>query len=466
MSKYPAKSHALRVATTLKTIGNEKNAHEGIYKSLIYLAASKTQYWPHCDQVVPLRQNRYFNYLTGAHDMPDAHVTFDLASSTLTLYLPNVDKDDIMWSGLPMSVQEAHNVYDVDHVKYASDLATDLDKVLADGRLVVSVDKSDEFSVVEVSNLIHEALDETRLIKDEYELNLMRKASQITDNSHLAVMSALPIETNEGHIHAEFVYHSMRQGSKNQAYDPICCAGTNCGTLHYLKNNLPLDNKLLVLIDAGAEWQAYASDVTRVFPINGEWTKEALEIYETVRDMQSQTMAKVAPGVSWDSLHELSHRILVEHFLRLGIFKNGTMDEIVKSRVSVAFYPHGLGHLLGMDTHDCGGRANYEDPDPMFRYLRIRRNLQENMVVTVEPGCYFNNFLLEPVFANESQFKYIDRQVLDRYMSVGGVRIEDDVVVTKNGFEDLTKITKDPKEIARIVKAGIQKGRNGYHVVV
>jgi Xaa-Pro dipeptidase len=454
-NKYPAKEHARRTVRKLEELAG------AVSDAVIYLASSKTIYWPYCDQTQPIRQSRYFMYFTGVDDIPDCHVVYDIAKDALTLYLPPVDEESIMWSGLPVSLKQALATYDVDDVKHSTDLEKDLK---AAGK-VISIELSEEYPIVQESSVLLEALDETRMIKDDYELDLMRKAAQISDNSHLAVMSALPIETNEGHIHAEFIYHSMRQGSKIAAYSPICCSGTDCGTLHYVKNDQPLDNKQLVLIDAGAEWKTYASDVTRVFPINGEWTKEARAIFDAVKDMQTQTMNGVKPGVEWDDLHLLAHKILIQHFLKLGIFVNGSEQDILASRVSTAFLPHGLGHMLGMDTHDTGGKANYDDPDVMFRYLRIRRKLQANMVVTVEPGIYFNKFLIEPFKSDPIASNLIDWEVLATYMPVGGIRLEDDVRVTEIGFENFTKITRDADEISRIVKAGIQKGRSHFHVI-
>lgn len=456
--QYPAKLHAKRVVELLSD--EYKN-------SVIIHTSAKLELYPYCDQTKPFRQDRYFNYLTGAHDLSASAVTYDVEHKLLTLWLPLIDNDDVMWSGLPISPEQAKAKYNVDEVKYLE--KSSVDATFA-GKSLVGIEdlkhSSDIFGSVKVDKNVQDALDMARSVKDDYEIKLMRKASEITDNSHLAVMSALPIESNEGHIHAEFVYHSMRQGSKFQAYDPICCSGTDCGTLHYVRNDQDLDSKQLVLIDAGAEWQCYAADVTRVFPINGEWTVEARQIYNAVLDMQTQTMNKVAPGTSWDGLHLLAHRILIEKFLEFGIFHNGTLEEILEARTSVAFLPHGLGHMLGMDTHDVAGFPNYEDPDPMFRYLRLRRNLKKGNVVTVEPGIYFNKFLLEPYLSDEKHSKYINQEVLEKYMSVGGVRIEDDVLVTEDGFENLTKITSDPDEVAAIVKKGIEKGRNFFHVIV
>lgn len=456
--KYPAKDHARRTVEILKK--SESTASE----SLILLSAAPVAYKKYSDREVPFHQNRYFNYFTGAHNLPGAHVTYDASKDVLTLYLPDIDWDDVMWSGMPLSVEQALELYDVDKVKYAADLSGDVYAHVRGSILVI-----EQTSVVGnavVSQTLFEALNEARAFKDSYELSLLRKAAEITDISHRAVMSALPIEQSEGHIHAEFVYHSMRQGAKNVAYDPICCSGTNCGTLHYVRNDQDLDGKQLVLIDAGAEWELYAADVTRTFPISGEWTPESLAIYKAVLDMQTQAMEAVRPGVLWDDLHILTHRLLVRHFLKLGIFKGGSEDEILESRISAAFYPHGLGHMLGMETHDTAGYPNYQDADPILRYLRIRRELEEGMYVTVEPGIYFNRFLIEPVLKDESKAKYVDQQVLEKYWAVGGVRLEDDVLVTKDGFENFTKIIKDPEEVSKLVKEGISKGRNHFHNLI
>lgn len=505
VSKYPAKAHARKTLSYfLKSLAPSTSSTE--QQHIFALTAPSLELYPHCDQTQPFRQDRYFNYFTGAHDLPSAVVLYNTQKDALTLYLPPIDKDDVMWSGLPLSPEKALELYDVDEVKYHDDIPkyilqaisefetsntknnsnndadansnnnahnTTISPVLTIDDRNISVLTSKlgiNESNISVSPALMEALDEARLRKDSYELDLMRHASKISDISHKAVMSALPIETNEGHIHAEFVYHSMRQGSKFQSYDPICCSGTDCGTLHYVRNDQemgPDTKKQLVLIDAGAEWKCYASDVTRVFPISGEWTKEAREIYDAVLDMQTQCMEGVKPGVPWDDLHLLAHKILIKHFQKLGIFRPELDSEsILEARTSVGFLPHGLGHLLGMNTHDVAGHPNYEDPDSMFRYLRLRRPLEPGFVVTVEPGIYFNKFLLQDYLSDAKHLAIIDTTVLEKYWSVGGIRLEDDVLVTESGFENFTKVTTDPDEISKLVKEGIAKGRDHFHNLI
>lgn len=387
----------------------------------------------------------------------------------LVLYLPDVDKEDIMWSGPPLSIAEALEKYDVDEVKYASEIEADLKDLGT--VLTTDINQSNHHLksyLTESDSSFFYALDESRLIKDDYEIELMRHAAKITDNCHLAVMSAVPIETKETHIHAEFMYHALRQGAKNQSYDPICCSGETCSTLHWVKNDGDITpEKRSVLIDAGAEWECYASDVTRCFPINGDWTEEHLQIYNLVLKMQSAAYEMMKPGVEWEDIHLQAHKVLIQGFLELGIFKpEYSPEELLSAKASARFFPHGLGHVLGMDTHDVGGRANYSDPDPLLCYLRIRRKLEPGMVVTNEPGCYFSPYLLQEVLDNPETSKYINKDVLDKYWYIGGVRIEDDVLITNDGHEIFTQITKDPHEISKIVKAGLAKGKQGFHNVV
>ncbi|KAG7662194.1 pepP [[Candida] subhashii] len=462
--KYPAKQHAKNVYDHLI----KKNSSKA-KDSVFFISGEDYELYKYCDQTKPIRQNRYFYYLSGCN-IPGSHVVYNSTKEVLTLYLPNIDKEDIMWSGLPLSLEDAQKKFDVDEVKYVAELEQDLKQF---GRKAFTTDvnqfnnKYQEFLIESDEDFFY-ALDESRLIKDSYEIELMKHAAKITDNCHFAVMSALPIETQETHIHAEFMYHALRQGAKNQSYDPICCSGETCSTLHWVKNDGDITpDKKSVLIDAGAEWECYASDVTRCFPINGDWTKEHLDIYNLVLKMQTAAYELMKPGANWEDLHLKAHQVLIEGFLELGIFKSEySAKELFEAKASSRFFPHGLGHLLGMDTHDVGGYANYSDPDPLLCYLRIRRKLEPGMVVTNEPGCYFSPFLLEDVLNNPEKAKYINKDVLDKYWYVGGVRIEDDVLITENGYEIFTEITKNPQEISKIVKAGLAKGTEGFHNVI
>lgn len=474
-NKYPAKAHNKRVKDAFVAL-----AGKAVSDMAFLIPGEEMEERKYCDTVKPFRQERYFYYLSGVN-IPGSMVLYDLAEEKLTLFLPNIDWDDVMWSGLPLSLKEAAEKFDVDEVKYIDELFEVLGSSAFSSKKFYTTDmdhfvkyEKDSDKKAILAKIIpgdkdfFESMDETRLIKDEYEIETLRHVAKISDHAHYAVMSALPIELNEIQIEAEFAYHSTRQGARSLGYDPICCSGPACGTLHYIENTDDLAGKHSVLIDAGAEWNNYTTDVTRCFPINGKWTKEHRAIYETVLEMQSETMKLMKPGANWDDLHILAHKILIRRLREFGIFKKEfTEQEIFDAKVSCAFYPHGLGHMMGLDVHDVAGKANYEDPDPYFQYLRIRRPLQAGMVVTNEPGCYFNKFLIKELLEKHPErAKMVDFEVMKTYMYIGGVRIEDDILITKDGYEDLTGITSDPDEIEKIITEGLKKTRDDFHVIV
>lgn len=465
--KYPAKAHNLKVKNLLLS----KNKKLSPDSTAVFIAGEEIEGIKYCDTTKDFRQNRYFYYLSGV-DIPGSSLLFNFENDKLTLFLPNVEWDDVIWSGMPMSLEEALKNFDVDEVLYADEIEEKILYGLGDFKILTTdLDNIHGAKVKEKltpsdADLFY-AMDEARLLKDWYEIEVLRKAAAISDKCHLAVMSALPIELNEVQIQAEFSYHSTRQGARSLGYDPICCSGPACGTLHYVKNSEDLAHKSSILIDAGAEWKNYTSDVTRCFPISGKFTKEHREIYEAVLDVQTQVMQRIKPGVNWEDLHLLSHRVLIKHLRKLGIFKSRFSEkELFDRRASCVFYPHGLGHLMGLDVHDVGGQPNYKDSDPYFKYLRLRRPLQEGMVVTNEPGCYFNEYLIKEFMDKyPERSEVIDLDVVKKYMSIGGVRIEDDILVKQNGYENLTKITSDPDEIEKIVTKGLSRPRSAFHVV-
>ncbi|KAL2051781.1 hypothetical protein ABVK25_007937 [Lepraria finkii] len=185
-------------------------------------------------------------------------------------------------------------------------------------------------------------------------------------------------------------------------------------------------------------------------PLGGTFYKESEEIYTIVQSMQEACLAVLKEDVQWEDVHVIAHEVAIEGLLKLGILK-GEKKEILEARTSVAFFPHGLGHYLGMDTHDTGGHPNYEDTDKMFQYLRVRGKLPEGSVITVEPGVYFCRFIIEPYLKDEKQKGFIDEEVLGRYWDVGGVRIEDDILITKDGYENLTTAPKGIDEMKKII---------------
>ena len=291
-------------------------------------------------------------------------------------------------------------------------------------------------SVFTDSELLHPAIDECRVTKDSYEVALLRKANIISKAAHTAVLRAIPTARNEQDLEAVFIATCISSGAKHQAYHGIFGSGENAATLHYQHNNQPLSGRKNVLVDAGAEWDCYCSDVTRTMPLTGKFDPESRAIYSIVLRMQSAAFALLKAEVRWETLHIRAHEIAVQGLLELGILRNGTPEELLKERISVAFFPHGLGHYLGMDTHDTGGNPDYGDNDSLFRFLRIRGSIPQGAVVTVEPGMYFCRFIVEPYLRDEKKKGFIDERVLERFWGVGGVRIEG---MCRVSFVDMTE---------------------------
>ncbi len=388
-------------------------------------------------------QRRPFFYLSGC-SLPDCHLIYELSTATLTLFIPDLNPDAVIWSGLPLMPTEALKTYDIDACLPNSSLPAHLSSLALQDSVGFYIKDSqrDAFlsvvnpSVFTDSELLHPAIDECRVTKDSYEVALLRKANIISKAAHTAVLRAIPTARNEQDLEAVFIATCISSGAKHQAYHGIFGSGENAATLHYQHNNQPLSGRKNVLVDAGAEWDCYCSDVTRTMPLTGKFDPESRAIYSIVLKMQSAAFALLKAEVRWETLHIRAHEIAVQGLLELGILRNGTPEELLKERISVAFFPHGLGHYLGMDTHDTGGNPDYGDNDSLFRFLRIRGSIPQGAVVTVEPGMYFCRFIVEPYLRDEKKKGFIDERVLERFWGVGGVRIEG---MCRVSFVDMTE---------------------------
>ncbi len=262
-----------------------------------------------------------------------------------------------------------------------------------------------EFMVLD--HLLHEL----RLIKSKAEIDLMRESGQIAVRAHKRAMQACKPGLFEYQIEAEFMHEFFRAGCRAPAYTSIVAGGANACILHYTENNQKLQNGDLLLIDAGCEFEYYASDITRTFPVNGKFTPEQQAVYELVLKAQLDAIETVKPGSHWDDPHNMTVQVLTAGLVELGLLK-GEVPALIESGAYKEFYMHRAGHWLGMDVHDVGD----------YKIDGKWRLLEPGMVLTVEPGLYIspNNMNVEA-----------------RWRGIG-VRIEDDVAVTRNGHEVLT----------------------------
>jgi len=360
------------------------------------------------------------------------------------------DSEMCQWSGLPLLPKDALAKYDIDACLPSTELHDYLgQKVPQQLSFEERRQAKQPLTYAETVHLpedqfaqsvflpwdlgsLHGAIDECRVVKDEYEVASIRRANEVTTAAHVAVMRSLKGAKNEQELEAVFLERSIALGCKEQAYHGIFGSGENAATLHYQANNQSLSGRTNILVDAAAEWECYCADVTRTMPLNGEFDKESEDIYRIAYKMQEECLRMLKAGVQWDGVHTKAHEIVIEGLLDLGLLR-GDKKEISEARTSVAFFPHGLGHYLGMDTHDTGGHPDYEDKDKMYQYLRVRGNLPEGSVITVEPGIYFCRFIIEPYLKDEKHKAFIDEKILEKYWDVGGVRIEGTCILWKRG---------------------------------
>ncbi|KAL9062604.1 MAG: hypothetical protein Q9157_008777 [Trypethelium eluteriae] len=406
-----------------------------------------------------------------------------VSQDELILYVPEYSLRSIIYNGRGPNVVDALERYDIDNAHYASDLSKDVKKwtrkhpigkiyILHPSHTIHLEDNEDDEHDQFDDKRLQRAIDLARMIKDPHEIDMIKKANDISANAHRRVLQEIGSLSNEREVEAIFRRECMFEGAKHQAYKVIAASGKNAATLHYVQNDEPLKGRQLMCLDAGCEWNCYASDVTRTFPLSAQWpSREAEDIYNLVLKMQESCISKLKPGTRFLELNTHAHVIAIEGLLELGILQNGSPLEILMAGTSTAFLPHGLGHHIGLEVHDVSVNPTSESRDDVERvldgvapetYFHLVQGalqagkaahaalldpnapeLEAGMVVTVEPGIYFSRFALEELFLKHPvHSKFINKDALARYYPVGGVRIEDDILITRKGFENLTTAPK------------------------
>ncbi|MEG3755733.1 Xaa-Pro aminopeptidase [Psychromonas arctica] len=387
------------------------------------------------------RQNSDFYYLCGFNE-PDACLLLIKQNDQLTTVLFNRKKDKTaeIWHGYRLGQEAAINSLAIDQAFVIDEFESKLTELLVGIETLyypilsgMSLDQSlqnvlnglrsrSRSGLISVNQFLdwRPALHEMRLFKSEAEQAIMRKAGEISALGHVRAMQQCKPGMFEFQLQLEVEYEFARQGTRDVAYNSIVAGGNNACILHYTENDQILKDGDLVLIDAGAEYQGYAGDITRTFPVNGRFSEEQAIIYQLVLDCQLLALELVKPGISVLEINQQVVTKMTEGLLALGILK-GELANLIEEQAYKAFYMHGLGHPLGLDVHDVGNTGTIQSP----------RALQAGMAITIEPGLYISQ----------------DADVEERWKGIG-VRIEDDLVVTDSGCEILTAAV--PKEIEAI----------------
>ncbi len=397
------------------------------------------------DAHYPYRQDSDFHYLSG---FPEPEAVLALipgrAQGETILFCREKDPERERWDGARAGHEGAVEQYGFDDAFPIADIDDILPGMIEGrSRVYYHFGRDTEFDLkligwvnrvramvrqgakpphefVALSHLLHDL----RLFKSRAELRTMRRSAQIAAEAHVRAMRTTRPGMNEHEVEAELL-HTFRRHGAVASYEPIVGGGANACVLHYRANNAPLRDGDLLLIDAGAEFECYASDITRTFPVNGRFSPEQRALYDIVLAAQAAAIDAVRPGRAYDAYHEAAVRVITRGLIELGLLK-GTLDANLRDHAYRRFYMHKTGHWLGLDVHDVGD----------YRIDGEFRELEPGMVVTVEPGIYVAPDL---------------KGVPARWRGIG-IRIEDDVVVTSGDPEVITRdVPSDPDAIEALM---------------
>ena len=410
--------------------------------SVLLIPGANTQY-RNADSAYAFRQDSNFYYLSGFCE-PDslmAIINNDDGINSV-IFVPPKDKLKEIWDGHragPIGAvkeflfdkaydnSEIDNMmpeilFGCDQVLYPIGKKNGFDQKVIDWTTEASSKDrhSKSINILDASSTIGNA----RLIKDDHEISLIKKACDISAEAHIEAMKNVKNAESEQSIESLYVYEFSKRGGRFPAYTPIVAGGENACVLHYIENNKKLNKNELLLVDAGCEYEMYASDITRTYPISGKFSKEQLEIYKIVLDAMNAAIDKVKDGNNIMEPQQISEKIITNGLVELGLL-HGDPEELHKKGAFKDFYMHKIGHWLGLDVHDAG---DYMEGDDFMKF-------KPGMITTIEPGIYISRSM----------------DVDDKWKGIG-IRIEDDILVTKDGNENLTKkVPSDPAEIESLM---------------
>ncbi|CAB9508484.1 Pro aminopeptidase PEPP [Seminavis robusta] len=478
------------------------NELKGSCEGVIFLRGGNNPERFDSDHEPIFRQESYFWYLTGVKE-PDCAVAIDISTQQVTLFIPKLPADYATIMGRIQLPDEWKDHYQVDQVKYLDEMESTLEETLLDDKpamnghttngdtthagstnnkklYLMKGPNSDSGNMYEPPTLESKRLQDNTIIdvdtlfpilaecrvgKSETELAMLRHVTEVTSFAHAYVMRNIQpgnMEYQGESLFRHYCYYNY--GCRLVGYTSICGCGPNAAVLHYGHAGEPNDRQLehdnICLFDMGAEYFGYGSDVTCSFPASGKFNDRQRHIYRGVLQAQIDVYNMLKPGVSYLDCHKAAEAAILKNLIAMGMVTTNdkTVEELVEMRLGAVFMPHGLGHFIGIDTHDVGGYLPGHQPridEPGLRKLRTARDMKENMTLTVEPGCYFIDHLLDGALAEESPLKpYLNETMIQEYRGFGGVRLEDVVVITKDGCINYTLCPRTIEEVEHVMSGG------------
>ena len=387
----------------------------------ILLLSSTPEVFRNPDVPYPYRQESYFYYLSG-FEYPQSLLI--LTHEKSVFFLRDRDPKKEQWEGFYPKKEEVQECYGFDEVFYLKDFEDYLRKAFNKKGTLYYNESHQEFNELLLSQgyswtKAHSLLNPFRLLKSYEEIGHLKKAIEITQYAHQAIAKNLRAGVNERELYGHFIQAFMEKGATREGYGAIIASGNQATTIHYTTNNATCRSGELLLVDAGVEFSYYTADVTRVYPVDGRFSKEQKILYNKVLSLQNNLIQKARPSVKLKDLNAFMQEGVTEILLDLGILK-GSLKENLKNNSFFPYCPHNVGHSLGIDVHDPGVPKNQD------------LSLEASMVFTIEPGIYISK---------------TDKQAPEELRGLG-IRIEDDILIQKNQPEVLT--ASIPKEVELI----------------
>jgi Xaa-Pro dipeptidase len=422
---------------------------------VVLLEGGKQEMRYDSDHETLFRQESYFQWVCGVKEA-DCFFAIDLGSGKSILFVQRLPPEYAIWMGSIKSTESFKKIYMVDECYYVDEIQNVLAGKGCKTILIIHGENTDSksghhgatFSGIENFGVDKETLfpliQECRVIKSEKEIEILRYVARASALAHCEIMRTVRPGMLEYELESLFHHYVYsRYGCRNLAYTCICGSGINSAILHYghagAPNSRIIKDGDMLMFDMGGEYHCYCADISRSFPANGKFSQVQKEIYLSVLAAQQAVLDTMKEGVMWTDMHRLSYRVICEQLKKYNFLK-GDVEEMLANHVPSLFMPHGLGHFLGLDTHDVGGfpKGIERSKEPGLNRLRTTRQLKKNMVITVEPGIYFIRSLLEPAFENPALSKFLNIEKITQNLDFGGVRIEDDVLVLENGCDILS----------------------------
>eukprot|EP00055_Hartaetosiga_balthica_P004124 m.10239 g.10239 ORF g.10239 m.10239 type:complete len:583 (+) comp3636_c1_seq1:59-1807(+) len=443
--------------------------------TLFFLQGANTQTHFFSDSELPFWQESNFRYVSGGYERPGAAwlvcaISYQ-ANSTLPamecfLFVDKPSLQDAIWNGKSLTLSELRAMYHVDHILWKDDFDAHIPNLIEFLGNISIVDTLDEVANLNVvlpnplnkltrrMSLLRSTLGEARGIKTAAELFLLEQAAEVGTIAHNYIMRTSRFAKSEYQVESAFVAANTACGLKQQSYLPIVGSGPRASTLHYNTNYEPIEADWL-LVDAGGAYQGYGTDITRTWPPSGRFSPLQRTVYEIVLEAQVAGLDAFTYNNTWVNVTTAADHALLRGLMDANLV-NGTFDELKGTNITRVFMPHSLGHHLGLDVHDFvpGGIGKCRPSEDPTEGFVCPGRLEVNMVVTCEPGVYFIPALLQQSYDHHILGKYLNQHEIQKYLDagIGGVRIEDVVVVTEHGPNILSEgIPKTVTEIEKYI---------------